>query len=159
MNTLILHNFVPINLSDIDKEKRVEGVIEPYKLSNDNFTFIDDLKFFLNISRKRDEYLIELNFSTKISLPCDRCLLEYQFPIDSTLSFLYSAKDEEIEYISQNMINLKDMIFGEIYLNIPFKKLCSEQCKGLCPQCGENLNIRNCKCKSEDVQEHTLNFK
>ena len=38
---------------------------------------------------------------------------------------------------------------GQIYLNIPIKKLCSYECKGLCPVCGTNLNLTKCNCENQ----------
>ena len=46
-------------------------------------------------------------------------------------------------------IDLGDLVREQLYLALPMKPLCAEACKGLCPQCGTNLNRGTCDCRSE----------
>ena len=45
--------------------------------------------------------------------------------------------------------NLDPLVTEDIFLSLPTKILCSEDCKGLCPKCGVNLNLGKCSCKKE----------
>lgn len=57
---------------------------------------------------------------------------------------------EEWEYIEllEPYIHLDAVLREQLWLTVPVKHLCLEQCKGLCAQCGENLNLHTCRCAS-----------
>ncbi len=148
MDTIYLFEFEELELLDIDREKKI---IANIKISeNEELKFNEPLKFDLTITRKGYKFLFNGNICTSLILQCDRCLEEYFSAINTDFNFLYILNEDVIEYISGSILNLKDLIFGEIYLNIPFKKLCKTNCKGLCAQCGTNLNFANCDCTTDD---------
>jgi uncharacterized metal-binding protein YceD (DUF177 family) len=63
-------------------------------------------------------------------------------------SHLESSKDLDITYLSQDFIDLSDVLTEQLQLQIPFQPLCQENCRGICPQCGMDLNHSACTCKS-----------
>ena len=84
---------------------------------------------------------------------CDRCLENYRLPFkhafqvtcmpDKTLN----EEDEGAFPFSGDMIDLAEVIRGQLFANLPMVFHCSEQCQGLCPSCGSNLNTEPCSCK------------
>lgn len=146
MDLIVLYEFVPFDLFEINKEIEIKGEIKKEKVNNSDLTLNDKLFFYIKISRKGFKFLIEGCLDTNIILQCDRCLVDFSFPVKNDFSFLFIYDKEKLEYIDEHLLNIQDMILSEIFLNIPFKKLCSYDCKGLCPECGENLNINNCNC-------------
>lgn len=96
-----------------------------------------------------------------IILECDRCLTPYVFRIEKRWSLILrpisslnleeerELKEEEMEvnFYENNWISFLDLLREEIFLNIPYKKLCKEDCKGICPVCGNDLNKAICQCK------------
>jgi uncharacterized protein len=64
-----------------------------------------------------------------------------------------SAEDLETTYYSGEFIDLSPLICEEIILQMPIKVLCQEDCKGLCPRCGANLNSASCNCRSDVVDD------
>ncbi len=91
---------------------------------------------------------------------CARCLETYEFPLRKDFSFVLvpisearSAGDESAEvdlaYYEGDEIDLTPMISEQIILALPTRPLCSEDCKGLCPSCGKNLNRETCNCSTE----------
>jgi uncharacterized protein len=54
--------------------------------------------------------------------------------------------DMGISYITEDQIDLHEMVRQEVELELPVKVICKDDCKGLCPQCGENLNEGSCGC-------------
>jgi len=46
---------------------------------------------------------------------------------------------------------LDSILKDNIILNLPVKKVCDDNCKGLCPRCGVNLNEKTCDCKDENI--------
>ena len=103
---------------------------------------------------------------TAISMNCARCLTPVDVPIVAEMSQRFakppmegaSGKNEDFsldeldaELIDQNdRIDLEDIILYEIKLSIPMKVLCKEDCKGLCPNCGQNLNEAACSCNLKE---------
>jgi uncharacterized protein len=95
-----------------------------------------------------------------IALPCARCLKECIVPIVSEFKeylilpkYAPSEQDKElvrddldISFLSEEGIELRDIVEEQIWLNIPIKPLCDNKCKGLCFICGADLNSGECGC-------------
>lgn len=107
---------------------------------------------FTNIGKgkARIEGNVELLFQTN----CDRCLEEV--PTRLSLQFERVAASPEItnedelvddlSFMEGYQLNVEIFVYNEIIGNWPAKILCKEDCKGLCPVCGQNLNVRDCGC-------------
>lgn len=57
-----------------------------------------------------------------------------------------SGQDLDITYISEDFIELGDVLSEQLRLQVPFQPLCKEDCKGMCAQCGADLNLGRCAC-------------
>ena len=87
---------------------------------------------------------------------CDRCLNTFERTYDVPLEHILVAtlEDEENdEYIllEQYQLNLADLALADILLELPYKSLCREDCRGLCPMCGKDLNEGLCGCTHKSV--------
>ena len=85
--------------------------------------------------------------------PCDRCATEvrteYHFPVEHTLVVaLESGDNDEFLEVPNMRLDLDELVEEDVNLALPGKYLCNEECKGLCPQCGVNLNETQCDCKA-----------
>ena len=110
-----------------------------------------------------DKYVLEGILSGGIQVLCDRCLEPYHRELEASFSvFLappsHGAEEEDVEleeedldvdFIRGDEIDLDEIICEQIYLTIPMKSLCREDCLGLCPKCGSNLNGGGCQCDSD----------
>ncbi|MBV5316219.1 MAG: DUF177 domain-containing protein [Desulfobulbaceae bacterium] len=116
--------------------------------------------------KRKGDSKVEMHgrLKTCISLPCDRCLATYDVAIDTEYQILFetgssdSWKVKELEctlpdldsiVLDEPVIDLDDVLRQQLYLSLPVKSLCSEQCKGICPQCGVNRNLAECNCANE----------
>ncbi len=94
-----------------------------------------------------------LQLSCKILLTyfttCDRCLEDIQRNEDFPLEKQYDIK--EIENSEAEGIDLKEAVREQILLNMPNKVLCKDDCLGLCPDCGINLNKESCDCGKNKI--------
>lgn len=86
--------------------------------------------------------------------PCDRCTEQTTKKLDIEVSHIIvpslSNEDEEEFIVAENMkLNLADVLRTDIILSLPFVFLCSDDCKGICAQCGQNLNNGQCVCEKE----------
>lgn len=92
-----------------------------------------------------------------LSVPCDRCLesveVSFDIDVDLVLEFdengkLKATEDDydELCYVNGYDLDVDKMVCEEIMIGFPMKVLCKEDCKGLCPNCGTNLNRHECGC-------------
>lgn len=87
---------------------------------------------------------------------CDRCCadvdreLTYRFTHD-LLRQLENEDDGEYIVVPDGTLELDELASADISLELPTKVLCSEECKGLCPKCGKNLNEGSCACTAREV--------
>ena len=80
---------------------------------------------------------------------CDRCLAEISRQTDLSFNqiFYKDVADDEDGYVySGSKLDATKAICDEIVLSLPIAFLCKEDCKGLCPKCGTNLNDGQCDC-------------
>ena len=111
------------------------------------------------ITKTSTTVFIKGNLSAIINSYCSRCLEDASIPIGGNFTYtLVPAKAEtredleltaeelEISHYSGEFIDLTSIICEQIILQIPFQTLCREECKGLCPRCGINLNTSSCNC-------------
>ena len=85
---------------------------------------------------------------------CDRCAESVKREMDyvfshTLVSTLNNEENDELMLIEDMHFNLDPLVTEDIFLSLPTKILCSEDCKGLCPKCGVNLNLGKCSCKKE----------
>lgn len=114
--------------------------------------------------KKKSENQVEMSGTLLFTpvIKCDRCLVSYVYPIDTSFHILFETGDidkwqlKEVECTSSEMdiifldepiIDCDDIFRQQILLALPQKKLCSPGCKGICNRCGENLNIAVCDCE------------
>lgn len=89
--------------------------------------------------------------------PCDRCGEVCSEPlcvdIDYTLvqSLANDGEKDGFIVVSGKKLNIDEIVLSDLILNIPMKHLCSEECKGLCSNCGKNLNSGLCECKQDEI--------
>lgn len=118
----------------------------------------DDIHLKVKVYQSGNSYSFSGNISTKLMLTCDRCLQDYEYPIDQNFDVIYTS-EEQVDNNDSMMylhpqdveIDLSPYVRDTIMLNIPFKKVCSEKCKGLCAGCGVNLNYGSCTCSDDKI--------
>ena len=99
--------------------------------------------------------LLEGTASTTLHLTCDRCgkplAREKVVPLETLLATeLYDERsDDEIVLLEGDEVDLDEVAATAFVLAMESKNLCSEDCKGLCPGCGADLNVEACRCRPE----------
>ena len=90
-------------------------------------------------------------------IPCDRCLnnvhKEFNLKFEHTLvRKLYNEEaDESYILVENGLLDFEELATSDIVLELPSKNLCKDDCKGLCPKCGANLNETTCNCATKEV--------
>lgn len=92
-------------------------------------------------------------FVVLCDVQCSRCLDEFEdsFIVEFEERFSKSPEEEEIYPIIEDAIIFDDMVMDDLILSMPVKLLCNKECKGLCHNCGENLNKVNCDCEKDVI--------
>jgi DUF177 domain-containing protein len=111
---------------------------------------------------------IRLNgeLSTRVEIACARCLEPVQQDVKREFDLLYrplgadagreetpvAGTEAEISYYEGEGLLLEDVLREQMLLAVPVKVICKHDCRGLCPQCGANLNAGKCSC-AEPVED------
>ena len=155
-----------INVEIIPEEGLNYAVSEDGARFNKLLTDIADIDFILRkvdldcrITKTSTTVFIKGELSAVIYSNCSRCLEDASVPIGGNFAYTLvpdktetredielTAEDLEISHYSGEFIDFASIICEQILLQIPIKKLCTEECKGLCPRCGINLNNSSCNC-------------
>jgi uncharacterized protein len=117
----------------------------------------------LEIYKERDHLLIQGSLQGSLRVACDRCLETFTWPLEQNVEvFLVQEEgpeaeedleldlgDLEYEFFDGEVIDVDQLIAEQIFLALPFKTLCSEECRGICPRCGANRNLEDCRCENQ----------
>ena len=95
---------------------------------------------------------LEGEIRTDMLCVCDRCTAEFETEKLTPLSAVIveknddNADDPELFYLDGDEIDLSEILSTLFILDMDTKFLCREDCRGLCPRCGKNLNLGECRC-------------
>lgn len=107
-------------------------------------------------ARGRDGFpVLDAEVSFDFSIPCDRCAEKidkrYRYDFSHVLVRSLEDKDEgRYVEVKNDALDLDELMREDILLELPTKFLCREDCRGLCPTCGKNLNEGPCGCASPE---------
>ena len=143
-------------------EDRVD--LDDYMLIEEESYFLDGVDFTVYFTRDKDKVRAKGHIRTVLSLRCVNCLENFEMTVNSKFDiilfpvYLVKAEDnaltnEEMEYIffDGEEIDVEKILMEQVNLFIPFNPMCSPDCKGICSNCGANLNYEKCQC------EHSMN--
>lgn len=102
-------------------------------------------------------YLAEYTIETQ----CDRCLEDVTIEKSNRFEHIIVEslnQDDNDDYIvvEDGILDLDELVASDITLTLPFKVLCDDNCKGLCPDCGKNLNKEKCDCHTDEWADPRL---
>ena len=108
-------------------------------------------------------FAVKGTVKTSLELACSRCLDPFAVPVDAAFELRYvpqteNAGDGEREigeddlttaFYRDGMLDVIELLREQFQLALPMKPLCSDACRGMCPQCGTNLNRTECACRPQ----------
>jgi uncharacterized protein len=127
---------------------------------SDAYRIAAPVELEFDIQKDKNRFRLVGRVRTVLELECSRCVEPYRFPIDAEFDQRYlpssqastdaerevEEDDLETSYYTDDQIDLSELMREQFYLALPMKPLCREDCKGLCAQCGTNLNTGTCDC-------------
>jgi len=160
-----------IRLEDIKDEGLELAFEEPCStfplladLPSDEVVFLEPVRVRLRVFRAGDMIEAQGEVNSSVRVTCSRCLREFVQPVNSAFELTYveelpeiedesddvdmelSAEDMGLTLVEGEEIDFAGVIEEQVLMALPLRPLCDEGCKGLCPQCGTDLNVSQCGC-------------
>lgn len=151
---------------DLESEEAPESYpVLAEAAAEEGATFVAPLQTQLRVVRVGELVEVEGTVQSRVRLSCSRCLTEFEGPLVGRFALTYArempavtdeAGGEEVELSAEEMgltlfhgeeIDLGEAIAEQVIMALPMRPLCREECRGLCPQCGANLNDVDCGCE------------
>jgi uncharacterized protein len=145
--------------------ERFEQVFDPAALPGDGemFRIVAPVSLAFEIVKDAQQFRLAGLVQTTLELPCGRCLEPLTWPVAAAFDLRYqpvaehlnagTGPDREIEeddlstaFYENDEIDLGQLMQEQFHLSLPMKPLCRDECRGLCPVCGTNLNGTACSC-------------
>lgn len=101
---------------------------------------------------------LDVNVKTALELSCTRCLDDFYWDIDLDINETWAKEiaEDDLDTLplsEEDTVDLADLLTKDIISSLPIQTICSENCLGLCQECGANLNREACDCDKEQVNE------
>lgn len=153
-----------LNLKDLTAKEHTVHLQEKLDLSDllngrQDVARFGTLEADLQASSQSNVATVEGSLTLPVTMLCSRCLTE----IDEVLNipfremFTKSATPlgedapEELHGITEDRVDLKPYVEETVWMALPYIPLCSEDCQGLCPECGVNRNLEPCGCRLDKM--------
>lgn len=163
-----------IDLKEVLKDHETEHVLtcevdfQEVSFLGSSYPLAEKKSFELRLWNEDDrKLLLTADTSIVVSMNCDRCLSKVDVPMNISIRQELPMLDgkpvnpdpeDAAAFLDDGMLDLDQMVLDEMYLEWPAKVLCIEDCKGLCPVCGQNLNERDCGCDREVLDPRMARF-
>jgi uncharacterized protein len=150
-----------------DAHEHFEKRFEPSlfgRTEGDAFRIVSPVALSFDVDRQETgRYRVAGRLTGELELTCSRCLEPFRLPVATEFDLRYVPRVEnagegerEVEeddlstaFYDGDEIDLAQLIMEQFQLALPMKPLCRDDCKGLCPTCGTNLNTGACDCNQK----------
>jgi uncharacterized protein len=144
-----------INVKRIPEQGENLSGTEPSSILDFNdpgVRFESEIRYDLLAQLQGHALLVTGKLSTPATLRCSRCLKTFRKPL-TVREFVFHQ-----ELAGEDFVDLTENIREDIILELPQRALCQDDCRGLCPRCGQNLNESACQCDKSrgDLRWHAL---
>ena len=147
--------------------KVIESLFEPAEidLEGEPVSLAGPVKLTAEVQRRDVRMHLNGKLAADVRLDCTRCLEPVAKHIEEPFEAIFldaayetDAKEVEVadaaldeSLVEGGQVDLAEVVREQLLLALPIQTLCKEGCKGLCPQCGANLNLIDCKCSDDDI--------
>lgn len=141
----------------LEYEKTADWFTEKLKDAGPRDFSVDGIRVRFKVTKIGGAIAVEGRLESKIEMVCCRCLKTFTKDFGSDFRYIYlpfekMPREEETEITEEDagvsyyedVIDLAEIAVEQIVLGIPMKPLCGENCRGLCPYCGNDLNVADC---------------
>lgn len=147
-----------------EKELHLEIQEESFHDGRETIKFLHPIKLNGTLNKIGDMLTLNGTISTMLELTCSRCLEKFSYAVDITIEEQFTnndgaSRDGDVIFIDSDTIDITEVIENNIIVEMPIKRLCREDCKGLCHKCGNNLNFATCQCEDDDIDPRLAKLK
>jgi len=152
-----------VDLNRLQGRQHVERTFGPaaFDPQDEEFRVVRPVELSMDVQKAgADTYHVTGQVRTSLELDCGRCLESFLVPVDATFDLRYvpqlqntgeaereiQADDLATAYYREGLLDVTDLLREQFHLALPMKPLCRDDCRGLCPVCGTNLNKTTCDC-------------
>ena len=135
-----------VEVSEIKEEPKIvkeELEASLWELESYDIKFVGVVTLYCQFQRIKNEIIAKVLFSGHQEIQCSRCLEIFERDFKKEFYLTYSIKS------LGRFLEIDNDIREEVFLSWPMKCLCKEDCKGICPGCGRNLNKEDCICNKK----------
>ena len=134
---------------------RYTGPMPPVDYAGESYAFPNGVQVEAEYLFDGQGVTITGTFAGETPVECARCLKPLMHPVSLRFAEYFSRQPEEGMYaFSGEEVELDTMLGDNVVLSLPMRFLCGQDCKGLCPACGHDLNKGACGCKPELDESH-----
>lgn len=143
------------NLSDGVHKFNFDETVDKIGLSEE---FTGNIIIGVEVNKAPLQVVLNVDISVKANFQCDRCAVDYSPLLSNNYQMVYFfGKDPEdddslnVKYLhaDSDKIDISSDVRDYCILTLPMKRLCKEDCNGLCFKCGKNLNEEECGCTDD----------
>jgi uncharacterized protein len=152
-----------LDLNKLQGRQHVERTFEPaaFDPQDEDYRVARPVELSMDVQKSgADIYQVAGHVRTSLELDCSRCLEPFLVPVDAVFDLRYVPQalnvgdpEREIQeedlataYHREGLLDVTELLREQFQLALPMKPLCTEDCRGLCPECGTNLNKGTCDC-------------
>lgn len=125
--------------------------IEPMEVMSDTIRFADVKAEGEYLCTGDNRISLKVEVSAQADTRCSRCLEPVRIPVNAEVDAIFdrqpAPEDPDLYSFEASTVELTDAVRDALLLELPMRVLCSEDCRGLCPVCGINLNKGTCTCQ------------
>lgn len=147
----------------LHREEKEETFNRVLKRDKRGIRVLRPVDCYLFIQRKATKISIEGSMETGVSFICSLCLKRFERDVHWDISYTLVPEERFVEekereltreeldtaFLTGDTIDTIEILKEQFFLEMPIRFLCKEDCKGLCPRCGADLNEGKCACLKE----------
>jgi uncharacterized protein len=130
---------------------------------DEDYAVVAPVHLIADIFKDKDTFRLVGRVQSVLELPCSRCLDPFRLTVDEPFELTYQPRaaatadetdrelhdtDSSVAFYENDELDLEQLLRERFELSLPMKPLCRDDCRGLCPVCGTNLNRETCACKT-----------
>lgn len=148
-------------IKNVGAEKNFKGDchIEDIKYMGEAIRFDGPVKVDLNVKNVGGVLCLSGHGTSTMLVNCGRCgrplTEELSFELNESLLYEGSnvqiSDDEDVIVFSGYRFEISEIVSNYIFMNLPIRYLCKEDCLGVCPKCGKDLNDGDCGCDKQEI--------
>jgi uncharacterized protein len=154
---LDLHRF---RAGDEHIDRRIDSAV--LRRDDDEFRIDGPVTLLADLHKDAQKVRLTGRVAAALELECSRCIEPFVIPVNAGFDMLFLPSSENtgqeerevteddlgVSYYQNDVIDLGEVVREQLYLALPMKPLCREDCRGLCPVCGRNKNREECACQA-----------